>query len=911
MTKLRNDHQALMRAAKVTCLSLLLMVFMGSVAAQADISEYGIESVGASVSTPQAGGHPDFSTSFTLKTDPSTGASIAGTEDVSVAIPPGLVGNATKFPTCSMAQFVTSGLIDPEHPCPFDTQIGVVNVGLNLGFPGANGVLSEPIYNLPPTAKSPARLGFIAVFFPAIIEFSLRSDGDYGLTASSRGTTDFLDVNSAEVVIWGVPSDPSHDGLRMTPGEASNCGFPCGAPNGSSRPSGLPPIPFMTNPTSCGPKQVDFALTSYLLPGKVFTDSAPMGEITGCDKLPFDPTIALKPTAQAAESPSGMDVDLKIPQDGLEHPNTLGSAHLKKAVVTLPKGLSLNSSAANGLSGCSEAQIGLFSEDPVHFDTQPANCPDSSKIGTAKITTPLLPDPLEGSLFLAKQGENPFHSLVSGYLVAEGQGLTIKLAGRFELDPQTGQVTAIFDNNPQQPFSDLQLHFESGSRAPLTTPTACGTYTSEAEFVSWGGQVKHGTSSFEITTGPDGGPCPSGAFDPKLNAGTGNPVAGRTAPFILRLTREDGEENVSAIQATLPEGLLAKLAGVPTCGDGQAASGDCPASSQIGTVTVGAGSGSTPVFVPQAGGSPTAVYLGGPYKGGPYSLVVKVPAQAGPFDLGTVTVRNALYVDPVTTQVTTKSDPLPQILQGVPISYRDIRINIDRPDFTVNPTSCEKTAIRAEIASVGGKVATPTSPFQVGDCGALGFKPKLAVSFKGPTHRSGHPRLRAVLKTRKGDANIRKAVVTLPKTEFLENAHIRTVCTRVQYAEGSCPKASIYGFAKAWSPLLDEQLSGPVYLRSSNHQLPDLVVSLDGQVHIDLAGRIDSVNGRIRNTFWAVPDAPVSRFELTMQGGKKGLLVNNTELCRSKPTVTVEFEAQNGQVSRSAPGVRTGCGKKQ
>ncbi len=636
-----------------------------------------------------------------------------------------------------------------------------------------------------------------------------------------------------------------------------------------------------------------------------------MGEITGCDKLPFEPTIALKPTTKAAESPSGIDVDLQIPQDGLEHANTLGSAHLKKAVVTLPKGLSLNSSAANGLAGCSEPQIGLFSEDPVHFDTKPANCPDSSKIGTAKITTPLLPNPLEGSLFLAKQGENPFYSLVSGYLVAEGQGLTIKLAGRFDLDPQTGQVTAIFDNNPQQPFSDLQLHFESGPRAPLTTPTACGTYTSQAEFVSWGGQVKNRTSSFEITSGPDGGPCPNGAFDPKLNAGTGNPVAGKSSPFVLRLTREDGEENVSDIRAKLPEGLLAKLAGVPICGDTQAASGDCPASSQVGTVSVGAGSGNTPVFVPQAGGSPTAVYLGGPYKGGPYSLVVKVPAQAGPFDLGTVTVRNALYVDPVTTQVTTKSDPLPQILQGVPISYRDIRIDVDRPDFTINPTSCEKTAVRAEIASSGGKVATPSSPFQVGDCGALSFKPKLAIQFSGaPTHRGGHPALKAVLTMPKGNANIGRAQVTLPRTEFLENAHIRTICTRVQYAADNCPKASVYGFAKAWSPLLDAPLEGPVYLRSSNHTLPDLVASLDGPIHVDLAGRISSANRRIRNTFDFVPDAPVSKFVLQMQGGAKGLLVNNTELCRAKPGAMADFTGQNGMRSASNPRVKVGCGPK-
>jgi hypothetical protein len=901
--------QSLRNGVLAFALALLTAAAL-AVPVKADSSDYGIESVGASLSTNQAGAHPDFSTSFKLKTDPQSGISFAGTEDASVAIPPGLVGNATEFPTCPVAQFVVSNALPAGPPCPYDSQIGVARININVGFPGANFDLLEPIYNLPGSEKSPARLGFLSVYFPVIIDFKLRSDGDYGLTAVGRSATDFFPVNSVEITTWGVPSDPSHDGLRMNPAEAANCQFACEADNGSSRPSGLGPVPFMTNPTSCGPKQVDFAITSYALPGKVFTDTASLGDIIGCEQLPFEPSISLTPTTQAAEAPAGLDVSLKIPQDGLEHANTLGSAHLKKSVVRLPKGMAINPSAADGLAGCSQAQVGVTSKSPLHFNLDDVTCPESSKVGTVEIATPLLPDPIDGSLYLARQSDNPFDSLLSGYLIAKGQGLLIKLAGRFDLDPSTGQVTATFDNNPQQPFSELQLHFQSGSRAPLVTPTSCGTYVSEAEFVSWGGQVKNTTSAFEITKGPNGGPCPNGEFDPKLTAGTTNPVAGGSSPFVFRLTREDGEENIAGIETTLPKGVLAKLAGVSLCADALAGSGDCPASSQVGTVTVGAGSGSTPVFLPQPGKTPTAVYLAGPYKGGPYSLVAKVPAQAGPFDLGTVTVRNALHVDPVTTQVTVKSDPLPQILKGIPVSYREIGLNVDRAEFTINPTSCEPMQVTSTITSVGGKVAHPASRFQAGDCASLGFQPKLKMSFSGATHRSAHPKLRAVLTARKGDANIRKATVTLPKTEFLENAHIRTVCTRVQYAAQSCPKAAVYGYAKAWSPLLDKPLAGPVYLRSSDNELPDLVASLDGQIHVDLAGRIDSVNSRIRTTFPVVPDAPVSRFELTMQGGKKGLLVNNTELCRAKPIASVQFQGQNGRASRSSPAVKISCGKK-
>ncbi|HYJ21960.1 MAG TPA: hypothetical protein VEW07_08065, partial [Solirubrobacterales bacterium] len=534
----------------------------------------------------------------------------------------------------------------------------------------------------------------------------------------------------------------------------------------------------------------------------------------------------------------------------------------------------------------------------------------ASKIGTVEIDTPLLEAPLEGSLYQGTQQSNDPQSgkMYRLFLVAAGSGVRIKLEGGLKVDPATGQMTASFDDNPQLPFERLDLRLLGGSRAPLVTPVACGTYVTTAKLTSWANPDEATTlrPSFTINQG-----CgKSSQFTPQLDAGSANPAAGDYSPFTLRVTRENGQQNVSRIEADLPEGVLAKLAGVALCGEAQAVTGACPAASQVGTTTVGAGAGTTPLYVPQPGKSPTAVYLAGPYKGGPYSLVVKVPAQAGPFDLGTVAVRNALYLDPTTAQVSVKSDPLPQILGGVPISYRDIRVIVNRDDFTLNPTSCDPMSVDGTIVSAQGTVARPSSGFQAVNCERLGFKPKLRLKVKGATKRGAYPALRAELRARKGEANIDRVSVALPHSEFLAQEHIKTICTRVQFATDACPADSIYGHARAFTPLLDEPLEGPVYLRSSSNPLPDLVAALDGPIDIDLAGRIDSVNGGIRTTFDRVPDAPVSRFVLAMKGGKKGLLVNSRSLCVATNRAKILVDGQNGKTADQSPVLSSSCGKK-
>jgi hypothetical protein len=527
---------------------------------------------------------------------------------------------------------------------------------------------------------------------------------------------------------------------------------------------------------------------------------------------------------------------------------------------------------------------------------------------------------------------------LEGFLVAVG---LLKVTP----NPVTGQLTTEVDNVPQLPFSHFELSFRQGQRSPLVTPPACGTYTVEADLYPYSNPTAalHRDSSFQITAGPEGQGCPSGGvppFHPGLEAGTVNNAAGTYSPFYTHITRKDSEQEITNFSIKLPPGVAGKLAGVSECSDGAIAlaksrevegggsveenSPSCPKNSEVGHSLVGSGVGNVLAY------APGKLYLAGPYHGSNISLVSITAAKVGPFDLGTVVVRFALKIDPETAEVSVDgatSDPIPHIVDGIPIHLRDIRAFVDRPNFTYNPTSCAKKSTASTILGSGLNFAsssddqpvTVTSPFQVADCASLGFKPSLALSLKGGTKRGATPAFKAVLTyPKKGAyANVRESVVTLPHSEFLEQAHIGTVCTRVQFKEGAvpgekCPAASVYGFAKAVTPILDEPLQGPVYLRSSSHRLPDLVAALHNrQVDIALDGHIDSVKGRIRNTFEAVPDAPVSKFTLEMRGGNKGLLVNSTNICKSTNKAISEFTGQNGKLYNTEPVLKAPCGKKK
>ena len=904
-----NEEAMIKRCAKVALASTMLAMALLALAAGTDAAKaqaaFGFEPGGSEMRleddagnpVTQAASHPNLTTRIVLETrETEFGFVPTGTvKDIRVDLPPGLLGNVSAIPTCTQAQLSAGGNpgFPPQPECPASSQIGFIELyGAPCPVIGGCLVIGQPlpVFNMERGKDVPAVFGFSIGVTTVVMKASVEPGRDYSIRVSSTDIPQSFALHGLSLTLWGMPAD--HNGPPTIDPET-------GIPSWENPGSG-PRVAFIRNRAACpGGTEVGLEGAGWEDLGALRDfESTSIPAATGCENLQFQPLLDLAPDNRRAAAPAGFQVDLEVPQ-------AIGGSNLevppvKDVTVTLPEGVHISPAAAAGLLSCTDSALSAGS-------AAPEQCPEAAKIGSVAIDSPLLDEPLAGSVYIGSQQSSDPQSgdMYRMFVTAFSSGVRVKLKGAIRVDPASGRVTAEFSDNPQLPLSKLRMTLSGGPKAVLVTPQDCGTHSSSYSVTSWGGQTVSGTSSFVV----DQGCGTASLFDPTIAAGSRSAAAGGYSQFALRVIRPDGQQNLSRIEATLPKGLLAKLAGVPLCSDAAAASASCPDASQVGRVVVGTGAGAAPLYLPEAGKAPTGLYLAGPHKGAPYSLVAKVPAQAGPFDLGTVVVRNALHVDPVTAQVTSKSDPLPQILQGVPISYRDVRVQVTRERFTLNPTSCEPMVVASQIVSAAGATASPSARFQVSGCDRLGFKPKLSLRLKGKTNRSAHPALTATLKARKGDANIGKAVVTLPKTQFLEQDHIRTICTRVQYAEGNCPKASIYGYAKAWTPLLDQPLQGPVYLRSSSNKLPDLVADLDGQIEIDLAGRIDSVNSRMRTTFWAVPDAPVSKFVLRMQGGKKGLLVNNTELCRGKPRAKAAFTGHNGKRSVSNPLVKVGCGK--
>jgi hypothetical protein len=857
---------------------------------------FGLESVDASLSTTQAGAHPNLTFSFQMKQDPESEPNEFGLRDgyatprdIRFELPPGLIGDPNVLG--APQQCTARELINWEtEGCPNGSQVGVTAV---YGYELHVG-LTEPVYMMqPPGGDVVARLGTIAGNYPTFIDLRVRSEGDYGIVAEVSDAPVAVRLVKLETTTWGVPADPGHDTERCTPAEAISGITKC-----ESRPPGSRPLPFMTNPTRCGvPLEMRVAASSWNAPDAFDTVTAPFPAISGCDNLPFGPSLTLDTTSRRTDSPTGADITLKLPAS--EGVSVREPSQMRDLRIEFPAGLVFNPGAGDGLGTCSPAQVGLGTREASH-------CPDAAKLASTEFDIPVLERNLRGAVYLREpEPGHPFRA----WITADDLGLHIKLPGELEVDKQTGQVTSITTEIPQAPIREAKIDLKSGFRAPLITPQHCGTFETEYEFTPWsGGSPKAGTTQMQITEG-----CDSGGFAPKLSAGSTDAKGGAFAPFTFTLTREDGEQNVEGLNITLPKGISASFAGVARCEGADAQTGNCRADSRVGKVIAAVGAGSAPLWVPQQGKRPTAVYLSGPYKGAPLSIVAVVPKQAGPFDFGDEVIRSAIFVDPETAQATAKADPLPQLVEGIPITYKTINVQLDRPDFSLNPTSCARKETVANLTSSGGKSATASSSFAVTDCARLPFKPTISFRLLGGTHRGAHPKLQAVLKTRPGDANLAGASVALPRSEFLDQGHIKTVCTRVQFAAHQCPAGSVYGHAMAKTLLFDFPLKGDAILRSSSHPLPDLVLALHGPpstpIEVDVVGRIDSINGGIRTTFDTIPDAPVSRFTLEMQGGKKGLLQNSADLCASTHRATAKFNAQNGRAKNLHPALQTSCSK--
>ncbi|HEY1355835.1 MAG TPA: hypothetical protein VGF09_05930 [Solirubrobacterales bacterium] len=650
----------------------------------------------------------------------------------------------------------------------------------------------------------------------------------------------------------------------------------------------------------------------------------------GCEEVEFNPDVDVNSTGDT-DSPDPATVKVKMPfepeAEGLEN------SRLMDAKIVMPEGTSLNPSVANGLETCSDAQFGKGTDNPIQ-------CPAASKIGTVEVISQALDQPLEGNVYVGEPlNQNPssgemfrifIHAFNTRY------GVNVRLVGNVTPDQETGRLTAVVAKNPQQPFEEFIIHIEGGPHGALTSPFTCGPHESVGTFTPWGTpevETKTVESEYELATAPGGGPCPKTLadrpFDPGYTAGTTNPKAGAYSPFELHLLRSDGSQEFRKTEVTLPPGMAAKLAGVTYCPEGaieaassrsgmaELASPSCPSSSLVGDVTIKAGSGVDP-YTDNLG----KAYFAGPYKGAPVSLVFIVPAVAGPYDLGTDVVRTALNIEPETTVVTAVSDDIPFIMGGVKLDIRSIDVNLNRNSYVINPTNCSPFGVNAYIFGGGANPNEPTVwnavnknvPFTATDCNALKFKPKFSAKILGgkkAAKRRQHPKLQAVLQGRfPGDANVARAAFTLPKTTILDQSNIKTICTRVQLAASSCPKGSVYGHAKATSPLLSGALKGPVYLTSSSNKLPDLLVDLKGQVNIRLRGVISSKGGKLKTTFRKVPDAAVKKFTLEMNGGKKGLLINTSSLCKTKQFAKLNLKAQNGkQLKNNKLRIKTPCGK--
>jgi hypothetical protein len=730
-----------------------------------------------------------------------------------------------------------------------------------------------PVFNLQPDPGHVATFAASFLIATIIIEVDVNKDGSYALQANLRDLSTLLTIQGSSLTFWGVPGDPSHDNQRC-----GQLGFDC-------RPSNVTQAPFMTNPTACGTAPTaSITMDSWQDPSTPVTATTHPDAPTGCDKLNFNPTLSVAPDNTSPDTPAGYDVNLSIPQNN--DPFGLATPDLQNATVTLPPGVSLSPAVANGLQGCSDAT----------FDTT-STCPNASKVGTVSIHSPLLPDPLTGSIYIGSPTPSQMYRL---FVVANGDDVTIKLKGQVK-PSASGQLTTVFSDNPQLPFDNLDLKFFGGPLAALANPESCGTFTTTSDLSPYGAPAAADatpTSSFQIAGCQN--PTP---FNPSFAAGTTNATAGAFSPLSVTFGRQDSDQELSSITATLPPGLFAKIAGVTQCSNADAAAGTCPASSQVGTATAGSGAGSHPLFL---GGK---VYLTGPYNGGAYGLATVIPAVAGPYNLGTVVVRQSLRIDPNDAHVTAVSDPFPTILKGVPLRIKTVNLTLNRPDFTINPTSCQTFAITGAIQSVNGAVSRASSPFQVGSCASLPFSPTLGIklSGKGQTKDGKHPTLAATLTApSSGQANLKSAKVTLPLSLALDPRNTETVCSVAAAAAINCPSNTIVGTASAVSPLLPDPLSGNVFLVQgirTNKQgqqiktLPSLLIPLKGDVQLNLRAQTAVSNGRLVTTFPAIPDAAVSNFKLTINGGSHGILVitHGKNICKSSQFDQSALGSQSGK----------------
>jgi hypothetical protein len=938
----------------------------------------------------QAGSHPfQVTGSVTLNQvlDGGTPLPAQMPKDLTGLLPAGLVGNPTPLPRCPTGKFLAhaSGLVTVNE-CPPSSAVGVAIIRFNETETVGVTTLTVPIFNLEPEEGEPARFGFLLPLTEVYVDTSVRSGRDYGVSLASHNITEIVGLLGFKLVFWGVPGAPAHDSTRGNGcvGEGvGHEGFQCNSLEASS------PSPFLSMPTSCQVNQASgqpeplrnlMLADSWAEPKNVqMIEGEPTAPLDGCNRLPFTPEIKVEPNSHAAATASGINVDVHVPQAEALNANGLAPAEPRNITVALPAGVAVNPAGGDGLQACSEGLVGFEgfqaldpqSEPGVNTtifkghlpgsiaaieagETQPLEpgvnfCSNASKIGNVRIKTPLLPKELEGAVYLATQNQNPFGGLLALYMVAEEKqsGVLVKLAGNVALNPTTGQLTATFENSPQAPFEDATFEFFGGERAPLATPAHCGSYTTSARFTSWSSATPVAASStFQVTEGPNGAPCPGASlpFSPSLTGGATNLNAGFFSPFTLTMNRKDGEQNIQSVQAHLPPGLSGVLSNIALCPEPQAGLGECPANSLIGEATVSVGVGSDPYTV--SGGK---FYLTGPYNGSgscntsepgcaPFGITFEVPAKAGPFDLernsanpagedpcDCVIVRGKIEINPYTAAITISSNPpgtpdaIPTSIEGIPLEIQHINATTTRGNFQFNPTNCNKMAVTGTIHSSENATDTIGVPFQVTNCAVLGFKPAFKVATSGKTSRANGASL--TLKVTRlagpgsGQANFASAKIDLPKQLPSRLTTLQKACPAKTFEANpaECSAASIVGHARVITPILPVPLEGPAYFVSHGGEaFPNLIVVLQGYgVKLDVVSdTFISKAGVTSGTLKLVPDAPFTSFELTLPEGKYSALAANGDLCKSTLKMPTAFTAQNGiEIHQSTPISVTGCPK--
>jgi hypothetical protein len=889
--------------------SLLVVLFASlAVTASSACAAANILAFEAGSTDSRVGMHPDLETNVTI----AEAGNPEAARNIVFNLPQGMFGNPNAVPKCSSVDFAL-------FRCAPISQAGFVTVRGKYEGIGDNLLGTAPLFVL--ESRSPTettRFGFIVpqLNIPISIPVSLRTTTDYGVRLTVSEVTQQIPLAGFNMIVWGFPAKPEHDASRFAigqPGEPSNCpgsfSSECTGPHSAP----IAAKPLTSNPSVCTgePLVVKLNVQTYQDPAHVAHAEDTYPEITNCEQQTFQPVFNVDVTNHSADSPSGFEIQLKAPQP-------LGSSaspsQIRSATLLLPEGLTINPDAADGQGECTDAEANFDSEGP-------AECPDLAKMGTFDIESPALDGLLRGSLYFGEPKPGDQYRVL---MIASGFGINAKLVASVHPDPRTGRLTMSVTDLPQVPFDGFNLHAFASDRGLAATPAQCAIYNASSTFIPWNDKLAQQNSRpfISIDSGPNGTGCPGVVrpFNPRLVAGMSNPVAGNFSNFTLRLDRDDGDQFLGDLRFTMPPGLSGYLRGLTYCpeaaiaaakerlGRAELAGPSCPPSSQIGTSNVAAGPGGHPFH------AVGKMYLAGPFKGAPLSLATITPALAGPYDYGTVVVRVALYIDPRTAQVRAVSDTVPSIIGGVPIRMRSIRVNIDKPNFMINPTNCGEFPIDSQGTGDQGTVANFSSYFHAVNCYSLGFKPRFTIRQLGgraTTKRSKNPRLRFDLFTRPGDANLKQISVTLPKAFAIDQRHLGNICAKSQFETERCRGRQPIGTAWVKTPLLDQPLQGPAYAVSGFGKLPRIMFILDGQVTILPEAESASVGGKLRTVVPVIPDAPIGHFRLTLLGGSKGYLINTRDLCKAAAAATVEFTAQSGKHRTQRVKPKVPCGKRK